>query len=121
MSIVETNEFIKDILAIETIVIPYFQNGILDRQKALEKIDDLRSKDLKNIAITKLVTTPNVPKVTESSNQVLIDELCFWKNVLIVKKGLEENNEEKRKQVFSEYGLAEETIATILSILNRKE
>ena len=76
---------IKDIAEIEKIISDYKKNGVLDRDKAINKIQELRIKDkeVEKITIAKLATF-SIP-FSMSSDEQIGAELDMQKEILKAK------------------------------------
>lgn len=76
---------IKDIAEIEKIISDYKKNGVLDRDKAINKIQELRIKDkeVEKITIAKLATF-SIP-FSMSSDEQIVAELDMQKEILKAK------------------------------------
>lgn len=76
---------IKDIAEIEKIISDYKKYGVLDRDKAINKIQELRIKDkeVEKITIAKLVTF-SIP-FSMSSDEQIVAELDMQKEILKAK------------------------------------
>lgn len=76
---------IKDIAEIEKIISDYKKYGVLDRDKAINKIQELRIKDkeVEKITIAKLATF-SIP-FSMSSDEQIVAELDMQKEILKAK------------------------------------
>ena len=76
---------IKDIAEREKIISGYKKHGILDRDKAINKIQELRIKDkeVEEITIAKLATF-SIP-ISMSSDEQIVAELDMQKTILEAK------------------------------------
>lgn len=78
----DINSLIKDIAEREKIISDYKKYGVLDRDKAIKKIQELRIKDkeVEEITIAKLATF-SIPFSTSSDEQI-VAELAMQKTIL---------------------------------------
>ncbi len=78
----DINSLIKDIAKREKIIFDYKKYGILDRDKAIKKIQELRIKDkeVEKITIAKLATF-SIP-FSMSSDEQIVAELDIQKKIL---------------------------------------
>lgn len=81
----DINSLIKDIVEREKIISDYKKYGILDRDKAINKIQELRIKDkeVEEITIAKLATF-SIP-FSMSSDEQIVAELDMQKEILEAK------------------------------------
>ena len=88
---------IKDIAEIEKIISDYKKYGVLDRDKAINKIQELRIKDkeVEKITIAKLATF-SIP-FSMSSDEQIVAELDMQKKILKVKLIIIQNEEQSKK------------------------
>ena len=87
---------IKDIAERENIICNYQKYGLLDRDDAIKKIQELRISD-KDVAV---VTTANLSvsslPFSQSTNDQIVRELAMQRDILqakLIKKQAEENHE----------------------------
>lgn len=78
----DINSLIKDIAKREKIIFDYKKYGILDRDKAIKKIQELRIKDkeVEKITIAKLATF-SIP-FSMSTDEQIVAELDMQKKIL---------------------------------------
>lgn len=88
---------IKDIAEREKIISDYKKYGILDRDKAIKKIQELRIKDkeVEKITIAKLATF-SIP-FSMSSDEQSVAELDMQKEILKAKLIIIQNEEQSKK------------------------
>lgn len=88
---------IKDIAEREKIISDYKKHGILDRDKAINKIQELRIKDkeVEKITIAKLATF-SIP-FSMSSDEQIVAELDMQKTILEAKLIIIQNEEQSKK------------------------
>lgn len=91
------DSLIKDIAEREKIISDYKKYGILDRDKAIKKIQELRIKDkeVEKITITKLATF-SIP-FSMSSDEQIVAELDMQKEILKAKLIIIQNEEQSKK------------------------
>ena len=92
--ILEKESIIKDIAERENIICNYQRYGLLDRDNAIKKIQELRRNDENVAAITTSVqlATSSVP-FNQSTNDQIVGELIMQRDILqakLIKKQLEE-------------------------------
>ncbi len=83
--IFDKQSLIKDINEREKIILDYQNRGILDRNSAIKKIQELRiaDKDVASVTALKLATF-SVP-FTQATNKQLVEELIMQRNILQTK------------------------------------
>lgn len=88
---------IKDIAEREKIISDYKKYGILDRDNAIKKIQELRIKDkeVEKITIAKLATF-SIP-FSMSSDEQIVAELDMQKEILKAKLIIIQNEEQSKK------------------------
>ena len=88
---------IKDIAEREKIISDYKKYGILDRDKAINKIQELRIKDkeVEEITIAKLETF-SIP-FSMSTDEQIVAELDMQKEILTAKLIIIQNEEQSKK------------------------
>lgn len=88
---------IKDIAEREKIISDYKKYGILDKDKAIKKIQELRIKDkeVEKITIAKLATF-SIP-FSMSSDEQIVAELDMQKEILKAKLFIIQNEEQSKK------------------------
>lgn len=88
---------IKDIAEREKIISDYKKYGILDRDKAINKIQELRIKDkeVEEITIAKLATF-SIP-FSMSTDEQIVAELDIQKEILKAKLIIIQNEEQSKK------------------------
>lgn len=93
----DINSLIKDIVEREKIISDYKKYGILDRDKAIKKIQELRIKDkeVEKITIAKLATF-SIP-FSMSSDEQIVAELDMQKEILKAKLIIIQNEEQSKK------------------------
>lgn len=91
------DSLIKDIAEREKIISDYKKYGILDRDKAIKKIQELRIKDkeVEKITIAKLATF-SIP-FSMSSDEQIVAELDMQKEILKAKLIIIQNEEQSKK------------------------
>lgn len=91
------DSLIKDIAEREKIISDYKKYGILDRDKAIKKIQELRIKDkeVEKIIIAKLATF-SIP-FSMSSDEQIVAELDMQKEILKAKLIIIQNEEQSKK------------------------
>ncbi|MCI8742492.1 MAG: hypothetical protein HFG63_07655 [Lachnospiraceae bacterium] len=87
---------IKDIDERDNIILNYQRYGLLDRNDAIKKIQELRISD-EDIAVATSVnlSVSSIP-FSQSTNDQIVGELAMQRNILqakLIKKQAEENNE----------------------------
>ncbi len=91
--IFDKESMIKDIAERENIICNYQKYGLLDRENAIKKIQELRKGDENVAAITSVkLATSSVP-FNQSTNDQLVGELIMQRDILqakLIKKQLEE-------------------------------
>lgn len=93
----DINSLIKDIAEREKIISDYKKYGVLDRDKAIKKIQELRIKDkeVEEITIAKLATF-SIP-FSMSSDEQIVAELDMQKEILKAKLIIIQNEEQSKK------------------------
>lgn len=88
---------IKDITEREKIISDYKKYGILDRDKAINKIQELRIKDkeVEEITVAKLATF-SIP-FSMSTDEQIVAELDMQKEILTAKLIIIQNEEQSKK------------------------
>lgn len=94
--IFDKESLIKDIAERENIIFNYQRYGLLDRDDAIKKIQELRISD-KDIAEATAVnlSVSSIP-FSRSTNDQIVRELAMQRDILqakLIKKQAEENNE----------------------------
>ena len=84
---------IKDITERESIIYKYKETGILDRNDAIKKIQELRNIDIDIATVTSVkLATYSVP-FSQSTNDQIVGELAMQRDILqakLIKKQAEE-------------------------------
>lgn len=93
----DKESLIKDIAEREKIISDYKKYGILDRDKAINKIQELRIKDkeVEEITIAKLATF-SIP-FSMSTDEQIVAELDMQKEILKAKLIIIQNEEQSKK------------------------
>lgn len=87
---------IKDIAERDNIIRNYQLYGLLDRDYAIEKILELRRSDNDVATVTTANLSVSSIPLSRSTNDQIVGELAFQRNILevkLIKKQAEENNE----------------------------
>lgn len=86
---------IKDIGERENIISNYQKYGVLDRDNAIKKIQELRISDKDVAAVTSIkLVTSSIP-FSQSTNDQIIGELTMQKDILLAKLNEKQSEELK--------------------------
>ena len=83
----------KDITERENIICNYQRYGLLDRDNAIKKIQELRVKDADVLAVTSANLVVSSIPFSQSTNDQIVDELIMQRNILqakLIKKQAED-------------------------------
>lgn len=93
---VDKASLIKDIDERDSIIFNYQRYGLLDRDDAIKKIQELRISDEYIAAATAINFSVSSTPFSQSTNDQIVGELAMQRDILrakLIKKQAEENNE----------------------------